>query len=474
MPGVVVQTFTAGASSSTASDYSDQFIVAGQAERGPANVPVAVDNITDFERVFGDFVTYSPLWLQLSTFFQEGGSRAIVSRTVGPAATTGSLTLKDASDVDTIEVEASGPGAWSSNLEVAVAAGTLDDTFRMVVTFNDIVVHDVDNIADPTDAVFKFSESDYVALTDLGSVSVAPNPEALTATALSAGSDDRASITATHYLASLNAITKDYGTGAVAIPGQAGTTIYDGIDDHCKATNRVGILAGARGATSSSLITTAQGLNTEFCGLFAPWVLLADGISAPKVISPEGYVAAARTRAIEETGQWRAGAGYLSEAKVVVGLDQEFDTDEGNQLDAARVNAIRTIAGTTRVYGWRSLALDEANYSFLTYRDFLNLLVMQAEDLLEDYVFQPIDGRGQLVSRIKGELEAMLIPFAEDGGLYPLSINGSEVDPGYSIEVVVPDTNASNEIHATMKVRVSPVGSLIRLSIVKVGTRTPL
>ena len=474
MPGVVVQTFTSGSSSSTASDYSDQFIVVGQAERGPVDTPVAVDNITDFERVFGGFVTYSPLWLQLSTFFQEGGLRAIVSRTVGPAATVGTLTLTDSDDEDTLKIDAVGAGAWSSALEATVAAGTLDDTFRLTITFNDIVVHDVDNITDPTDAVFKFSDSDYVVLTDLGSTSVDPNPEAIVATALSAGSDDRASITAAHYLASLNAVTKDYGTGAVAIPGQTGTTIFDGITDHCEATNRVGLLAAARGATTSSLITTAQGLNTEFCGLFAPWVLLADGVSAPKVVSPEGYVAAARTRAIVETGQWRAGAGYLSEAKVVVGLDQEFDTTDGNQLDAARVNAIRTIAGTTRVYGWRSLALDESNYSFLTYRDFLNLLVMQAEDLLEDYVFQPIDGRGQLVSRIKGELEAMLIPYAEDGGLYPLSINGSEVDPGYSIEVVVPSTNTSNEIHATMKVRVSPVGSLIRLSIVKVGTRTPL
>lgn len=480
MPGVVVQTSTSGSVVNEDVDYPYQFIAAGLCERGPANTPVIVEGMGDFELVFGGYASYSPMWNQLNTFFDEGGTRAIVSRVVGPAATTGFLVLKDTTAVtpaDTLRVEAIGAGSWSTQLKAQVLAGSVASTVRIVVTVNDVVVEDIDNITSPAEAAYRFSGSAYVKVTDLGSVSLTPLPAVLAATALSAGTDDRAAATDVHYLAALNAVTKDYGDGIVAIPGQTAANIYTGITAHCEATGRIGILTAAKGASDSSLIATAQTINSEFVGLFAPWITVADGLSV-KTISPEGYIAACRSRAIQQVGPWRAPAGAIAEARSILGLDQEFTSAVGNKLDAARVNVIRNIGNTTRLYGWRSLSTDEANYAFLSHRDMLNRLVAQAEDQLEQYVFSPIDSKGQLLSRIAAELVGIVQPYRDAGGLYGLTINGREVDNGYKVDVSptvnTPASLANNEVRAVLKVRIAPVGSLIALDIVKIGSRTPL
>ena len=65
-------------------------------------------------------------------------------------------------------------------------------------------------------------------------------------------------------------------------------------------------------------------------------------------------------------------------------------------LDAGNVSAIRTILGTTRLYGWRSLSTDAQNYKLLIGRDVLNYLAVEGARLLEPYVFATIDGRAVL------------------------------------------------------------------------------
>lgn len=486
MPGVAVSTATRSGPTALVRAESGQLFLAILAERGSVTEPIRLTSMADYERFCGSRVTYGFGYDALRTFFAEGGNRAYVARVVGTGATTGLLTggILDrhaSTPVKTIDVSAANPGGWSANLSVEVQDGGAPNTFRMIVRENGVIVEDANNLASPKQAETYFASSPYIRVTDSGSTTAAPlnNPRVTAATALTAGNDQRASVTAATMTGALSRFSIALGDGAVAIPGYTAAQVGSGIDTHCKANRRIGILAGARSDSVSALATTASTFNSEYVGIFAPYVLITDDAGGTRAISPEGYVAAVRARAHQEVGPWRAPAGRIAVGRFVVGVDQAFSSDEGNTLDQARVSAIRVVQNTTRVYGWRSLSNDTQNYAYLTGRDLLNRLVNECEARLEDYVFSPIDGRGQLLSSINAELVGVLEPIRAVGGLYEyVSENGDPIDSGYRVDtgsnINTVQTLANNEVRARIAVRVSPVGALIGLSIVKVGVTAAL
>lgn len=478
MPGVVVTTATRSGPSAPLRAPSGQFFIAGITERGVSGVAVLVRSMSDVVDNLGNRVTYGAVYDQLNTFFDEGGQQAYVSRVVGPGATAGTLTLQDraVTPVATLRIDAASDGAWSGNINVEVKNGTVADTFRITVTHNGEIVEDYNNIASPAGAVAKLAQSPYVRATDLGSATAAPNnnPAVLTATALSAGDDDRASVAAADYVTALDVFVPGLGDGAVAIPGQTGETVWNGIIEHCEANKRIALLAGEVDASVSSLKSDAGSLNSEYAGLFAPWIQVSDGASGARTISPEGFVAACRSRAHSETGPWRVPAGKIGEGRTILGLSSTFSLAEANDLDEAGVSVIRDLARSFRLYGWRSLSNDVDNYAYLKDRDLLNRLVVDAEKRLEDYVFQPIDSKGQLLSAINAELVGMVDPIRQAGGLYEnYDIDGELIDPGYKVDtgsnVNTAQSLSNNEVRARLLVRVAPTGGLVSLTIVKVG-----
>lgn len=479
MPGVVVSTQTQVGPATALRAQSGQFFVTGLTERGSVTAPILVRGMADVEALLGERVSYGSVWDCLKSFFDEGGEQAYVARVVGPAATVGTLTLVDraGSPVNTVRVDAASPGSWSSQLKVRVVNGSVADTYRITVYLNDEVVQDVNNIATPAAAVTSFAESQYIRCTDLGSATAAPNnnPATLTATALSAGTDDRASVVAAGYVSALALFLASLGDGSVAIPGQTGTTIFEGIRDHCEANNRIGLLSGALGADKAALLALVPGIDSEWCGLFAPWIKVPDGLGSTRTISPEGYVAAVRARAHGITGPWRVPAGQIAQANTVSDVYTRFSESDADDLDAGRVSIIRIVANTVRLYGWRSMSSDEAEYWFLHNRDLLNNLVVESEKLLEQYVFQPIDSKGHLQAAMNGTLTGLVKPIADKGGLYARidQTTGQQIDPGFKVEtgssVNTPASLAQNEVRARLLVRISPVGGLIDLTIVKVG-----
>lgn len=483
MPGVVVTTATkAGPAGQTQAPSGQAFFV-GLMERGSATDAVLVRGMADVERSLGGRPTFGALYDQLKVYFEEGGRQAYVARVVGTGATLGTLTLQDrnTTPASTLKVDAANPGEWSSRLKVEVQNGNAANTFRLIVTLDGDVVEDVNNIATPADAVVKFTSSPYIKVTNLGSASAAPNnnPAVLTATALSAGSDQRGSVSVTDYIAALSRFKQSFGDGAVAIPGQTGSQIFTGLINHCKDNRRVAILADVQSASISDLKSSAASINSEYAGLFAPWVVVSDGGFGTRTISPEGFVMACRARAHAQIGPWRAPGGQMGKANTLLNLAADYTTAQGNDLDSAKVSAIRKVANSIRLYGWRSLSFDEQNYALLKDRDLLNRLVVEAENRLEAYVFESIDGRGQLLSAVNAELVGMVDPIRAAGGLYEkYDDENNLIDPGYRVETgqELNDafTSANNEIRARLSVRISPTASLITLSIVKAAVTAGL
>lgn len=472
MPGVSVTTAVRPGPSAPLTAPSGQFFVVGMAERGPANVPTRVRGMADFRVIFGDRVAYSELYDNVSTFFEEGGAQAWIMRVVGPAATTGSVTADDRQYIPepTVTFTASGPGAWSSNLSVVVT--DLPNTTKFEVLLNGERVERF-FAASLDEMLSVFSTSRYVVATSEGSTADAPdNMPAEDTYVLSAGSDDRGSVTTSSYTTALNLFEYELGDGAVAIPG-LGSAVHLAIIDHCKTNKRIGLLSMASDTSIASLKSQADNLDSEYAGLFAPWVQVPTATGA-RFTSPEGYVAAARARAHTDTGAWRVPAGEIAVARSLVGLSDDFNRIEGDDLDESKVNAIRVINNTIRLYGWRSLSNDTRNFALLNIRDLLNYLVFTAESTLQPYVFRTVDARGQLLSQVNGVLTGILEPIRVAGGLFEkFAENGDQLDPGYLVDtgssVNTLENLANNEIRAKVSVRPSPSAALISVTIVKVG-----
>lgn len=490
MPGVVVTTgAVAGPSAPTIAPASTYFAV-GLAERGDTAKATLVRSFAEFEAAFGGRTTYSALYEDLKMFFEEGGTRAYCARVVGPAATTGILTggLKDrtsSSPPSTLTVSARSSGAWSSRIKIQVVDGATTGTFRIRIYLTtsgvDKLVRDYTNLHSPQEAVSRMSNDPYVKVTDAGSASTAPtnNPVAVGPVALGAGTDDRASVVAADYVTALTQFEIGFGDGAVSIPG-LGPSVHAGLIAHADAYNRLALLIEERDADSETLIGTSSVLDAKRAGLFAPWVMVPDTFGGSKTISPEGYVAAARARAHGAAGPWQAAAGENSKARYVVAPDVVFSASEGNDLDAAKVNAIRTVAGSTRLYGWRSLSADEDNWAILTGADVVNRVVTEAYLQLEPYLFGVIDAKGHLLAKVAGTLEGIVLPMSSAGGLFARidPITGDQIDPGYRVNVgsdLNPVTSlALNQVIAELGIRVAPTAAIVQLTVTKAAVTAAL
>lgn len=478
MPGIVTRTDVRTGPSSLDDEAAAAFFVVGQTERGRSDDAVLVRNLSEYRNAFGERVSYSTIYDQIETFFEEGGSRAWVGRVVGPAAVSGSVVLNDRAAIPTgvLKLTARGPGDWSSSMDVTVLDSEQEGYFTLVISFNGDVVEVFTAPSVPSAVGLINSTSIYLAAAAEANVTAAPDniPALINNAPLSAGNDDRATIVAVDYVNTLELFT-GLGIGFVAIPGQNASIVAGGIAAHCKAQRRVAGLAPASAQTVGAVITLASTIRAttndeDHLGLFYPWVDIPglDGIGSVRSISPEGYIAATRARAVLEDGPWRAGAGDLSQARFVLGPSTPLTTAEGNALNDAGVSAIRTIARTTRVYGWRSLSPDEKNWALLTQRDTINFIVVEAERRLERYVFRTIDGRGLLFAEINADMIAMLDPIRAAGGIYESEDDlGYSVDTGPSVNTV--QTIARNEANVAIGARVSPTGATIGLLVTKAG-----
>lgn len=473
MPGVTIRTATRSGPVNPTVPASGRYFVVGQFERGPVGEARRVRSLAELDVIYGGRVSYGSAYDDLRTYFEEGGTEAYVSRVVGPAATKGTLTLNGAAAAPALRVDAISAGAYSTGVTVAVAAGTLPGTYKLTVDGPlEGDTENYDNLTTTADGVSALTSSAYVRGTDLG---VTP-PVPAAAAPLSAGTDDRAAITATHMGDGLDVFGVEYGAGAVAIPGYTSALVGTDLLAHAQTFRRIALLAAAQGATDADYVTAANALidtDAEYAGLFGPWVRIPTSGGATKLVSPEGYVAAMRARAHREVGPWRAPAGEIAVARFVTGVERELTRAQGDSFDEAHISAIRTIAGTTRLYGWRSLSTDEDNYALLVGRDVLNTVAYEAERRLERFVFRTIDGKGQLLAGVAAELIGIVDPMRAAGGLYEQIIDGEQIDPGYSVDVGETVNTAavlaSNKVAAVLALRVSPVGSLIDLTIVKAG-----
>ncbi|GAB4367323.1 MAG: phage tail sheath subtilisin-like domain-containing protein [Elainellaceae cyanobacterium] len=118
-PGVYIEEIPSGVRTIVGVATSITVFI-GRALRGPTDEAVRIQGFTDFERSYGGLWIKSPLGYMVQQYFLNGGTDAIIVRSVKNAekgkATVGGLAL-----------EAANPGEWSTKLKATTTIATKDD-----------------------------------------------------------------------------------------------------------------------------------------------------------------------------------------------------------------------------------------------------------------------------------------------------------------------------------------------------------
>lgn len=462
------------------------FHIAGLTKKGPADQAVEVASLADFENVYGGRTPYAgAAYDSARLFFEEGGSNLLVSRAVGPAAASASVTLADTATepVDVAEVAAAHPGAWGNELTTTVTATENAGEYDISITDADgDTVAAFSRITSVSELVTRAESVDAIEVTSLGE-DADPLDLAEGDFDLTGGDDDRSNVTNEEIVAALDAAGTAGEGGAVAVPGYPADVIGGDLADHAGRSRKIALLAPDQDATvgeaeslAAELVDTIDG---QRAGLFFPHVRIPDG-SATRNVSPEALIAGLRARTFGGGEFWQVPAGVeRGRANWIVGTTTQLNSDSIDRLDEAQVNGIQTRNGRIYLNNWASLAVDRNTFPFLTAWDVLNNLKAQIQQELEPFVWETIDARGHLLSDINSTVTAILAPIASAGGFYArLDNEGEEIDPGYAVTVDLSNnstsTAADNKVLVDVGVRLSPKAKLIQVEIVKVALGTAL
>lgn len=480
MPGTLIRERTAPVQRSGIISTGPAFIV-GLADKGLTSGPASeinelVQSVSEFEKKFGTRQTYSSLWDVINTFFREGGTRAFVSRVVGPAAVAATRTFTDAGAGNSLIISAKAPGDWGNLLNVAILAGDAAGEFKVQVTHDtDTSVNEISpSLVDQAAAISWSSFSDYIRIT-LGATAL--DPAVIAAQSLAGGTDDRTNITDAQWLTALNRFGKDLGPGQVLGVNRTSGAGQGQLCDHAVANNRVALCDTVDTATKATVLaaaTTFKALsNARYGALFTPWINVP-GITplTQTAVQPSAVVAGIIGRndgaAVSPN---EPAAGELGQAQFASGVRAAYSDTDRNEINAAAGNVLILKLGGVRVYGFRSGADKTA---FPLYWNFGNTrlymaIAAQADNILERFVLKQVDGRGLVFKDLEKDLVGMLIPFYDSGSLYGSTPEAAFfVDTGPGVNTPGPTgTIANGEIHAAIELTMSPMGETVILDIVR-------
>ena len=280
----------------------------------------------------------------------------------------------------------------------------------------------------------------------------------------------------------LDALTKDLGPGQVWIADlalAADPANQSALLAHAAATNRVALLSCAD-TDSPTIIGAATALQTDanarYGALFAPSAVVPGVVAGTTRKVPYAAVEAgiiARNDAVFTANQ--PAAGDLGQTVWTLDVAARFTDQEYSDLNKAGASMARVLYGGVRTYGYRTVVDPDASPEWL---DFgwarLNMeIVAQAESIGEHYVFSQIDGRGLTIAQFDADLTAMLAVFYDAGSLFGATA-ADAFDVITDASVNTPTTIANGELHAVLKVKMSPQAEWVVIEIVKIATTEAL
>ncbi len=467
-PGVIVSLLEQATPVSISIDTGTWF-AAGTTDRGPSNVATKIQSLDQFTTLYGARQSYSVLYDAVETYFREGGQNVYIGRVVGPAATSGFLNLNDASAAVSLVATALGPGAWSANYKVGVVAGGGAGTFQIQVTdINNVILEQSSDLANQGAAVAWSQYSNYIRITVGAS---ANNPQNVAPAVMSAGNDQRASITDNEWANALLLFSASLGPGQVSEPGRTSAVAHGQLKTHAEANGRVYLADLPDSATVATLLSSAADSSSRFGAAFAPWVVVPGiTVGTVRVVPPSAFIAGVIARNDPSYGSNMPAAGNLGQALFATDLSQVDWTDANRtSLNSGAVNVIRRMFGGIRNYGWRSLTNPTSDASWVDFGNARLYMDLAAELNLvgENFMFNEIDGQnGTTITGFHDALVGQLMQhYNADEFFGDTAEQAFAVDVGPSVNTL--QTIANNELHAVCRIKMAPFAEQVVIQIVK-------
>lgn len=434
-PGVYIEEVPSGVRTITGVATSITAFI-GRARRGPVNVPIRVQSIAEFTRVFGGLWQSSTLGYAVSQFFQHGGTDALIVR-VHNAATTAT------GAADTLNLNAASPGLWGELLRVRVDHGTRPEvgderlfnlTIRDTGTGATETFRNVSVLAEHPRAIGRVlaEESSLVRLAGAAPAArpaATPNAAAgvdpMTVTpgslAFNSDGDDGNAITDAQITGDRNARTGLYALEAadlfnlLCIPPLSATADVAGATwglaaGYCRERRALLIIDPPAGWTANPVtaVSTAEaGVNTlrgavgndsaRNAAVYFPRLRMPDPLAENRLadFAPCGAIAGIMARTDVQRGVWKAPSGLDASFSGVQGFTYTMTDAQNGVLNPLGLNCLRSfpVAGNV-VWGARTLAGADRLASEWKYLPVRRLALFLEESLFRGtqwVVFEPND-----------------------------------------------------------------------------------
>ena len=470
-PGTEIRIVDGAAGGGPALDTGQAFF-AGVAARGSTSKAVKVASLPEYETAFGPRSGGSLLYDAVASFFGEGGGTLFVSRAAGAGAVQATGQLGGASG---LTAKAASPGVWGNTVKVSALAPAFGSGVEISVENPAGTEVDRSPALATNDAIVAWSQGrSWVTFTKLGDTL----PAAASSVTLTTGADGSAPGTA-EVASALGRFEYGLGPGQVAAPGYTTTVIHQELLKHCDAMRRVALVDLPDSATPGALVAAVQALAStkgiRFAQALAPWLSYPGPAGAPVTVPFSGVQAALIARADAQSGNPnQAAAGANGVHRMTLGLSQEYDDATRKSLNEQGVTLAKVKYGSVRTYGGRTAA-GPADTNWLPFGNSRVLMAIahEADAVAEVYVFKQIDGGRRIFAALESDLNGVCLRYFNLGALFGDSAEEAfNVDTGLQVNTI--QTITAQEIHAVIRVKVSPFGEWVPIDIVKVPVQQAL
>lgn len=261
----------------------------------------------------------------------------------------------------------------------------------------------------------------------------------------------RGPATGTDISAPLAAFGKNLGPGQVSAIGYTddpAATVGLQVYNHCRDNNRFGLVDAPDSSTIADVETygaalaagdAATGLGMA-CG---PWAIVPApaGIAggATRTVNPSAVIAGLCAR-VDQTGNPnQAAAGRSYPLDYVQDFTQHYSLDDIEQLLDGGVNSMAEIYGVLENYGFQTSVTETTGNPFwqANCARMRMAIVAGSQEIGEQFMFKPIDGKGLLANSLKNALSGMLLGFYDLNGLYgDVPSEAFDVNVGASVNTI--------------------------------------
>jgi len=440
-------------------------------ERGPVGVPIVAVSKRQMHDLVGDNQPYTTL-RACDAYFDEGGTRVVLSRVVGPAARAATLALRDGSSGTVLTWTAEGPGAWYHGLTISVAPATGTDQTITVKLNGTVLASGVATDAASAKAIIDSAGYGTAAI-GAGTWSTIA---ALTDRPLAGGDDDRANIRDADVIRALTAFSDALGPGSVCASAWTSATVHTALAQHARVDSQgTGYNRFARCdlpdlADAATLISQARTIralpDARFAQLIAGYVTITvAGVTI--AVPPSGHLTGREALCDRENaagpGQPCAqGFGIFETATGVTrrwsrsdmlamkdaGITLIVQDPDGNVFAEDAITAVDPVT-------WPAFA--EVNGMRVTMA-----IHNQIRQVLKARLSALIDAKGQLAAAAAKDCVGICSSWYQRGALY-----GETPDEAFAVTVV--GDAARRTLTGTTQLRTTPSTQLVDMTIVQVA-----